>query len=486
MKRTETITVDAPFTVDCEITKAWEGGNGRRFLRGVASGVAEDRDGERVSARAIAKMAATPLVGGSIKLLAGTHEQDWTAEIGDITKLEHDSETDELIVETELDPHDPLAQKAWRQMTVEGKRLGFSIGGKLAKAYFELVDTTKGPGAGRARKRRVLDDILLKHVTLTQRPSYSVSLAQAVAKTFTDEGPAVDDTTAWRDEAEGVERADAEQVLRDALDQVAKARKPDEDEPPADDPGQQPVQPADGEDTPSQDEDAEPAAATGTTDQNPSDEPSDAEDAAQLPMARHLSCPHCGHEFAAPMPDDQADTPPDDAEARKSTIKETTMASTNAEETLAKIRAMVAGTEEPPPVEKVAEEPPPAEEGLSEVEKLVAASHQANETRIGALEENVKGSFAALSDQVQKLTDAITGGGGTGRRSTARTPTNTGVEKPDVTGTVGKTAKDLDGVPLSQMSREDLLLLDDDEITKRADTAQAALKAINKRDRGVA
>jgi hypothetical protein len=61
--------VDRDFDVFCDVTKATTLPDGRRLIRGVASGVLEDRDGERVSARAIADMAAQPATG--LKVVAG-------------------------------------------------------------------------------------------------------------------------------------------------------------------------------------------------------------------------------------------------------------------------------------------------------------------------------------------------------------------------------------------------------------------------------
>src|SRR4051794_29926076 len=215
MKRTPTIEVNEDFSFLAPITKAYKSPTGERVIRGVASGVAEDRDGERVSARAIAKMAATPTAGGAVKLTS-SHTQDWATEFGDVRLLEHDAANDELIYEAVLPPagEDPIADKAWKAMTVEGRPLGVSIGGKLRKAYFELVDAAKGPG-GKPRRRKVLDEIDLRHIMLTANPSYRGTFAQAVAKSFTGEAPALD-AAEWEAVDPAAELADAAAIAKAA------------------------------------------------------------------------------------------------------------------------------------------------------------------------------------------------------------------------------------------------------------------------------
>ena len=155
---TEPTDVDKDFEVQGELTKTWiDSKSGTRHIRGVASGVEEDRDGERCSKRAIQSMVAQ-VNSGTVKLIAG-HDQDWLSEFGDVTKGYHDDETGEFVIDCELPPdgQDPIADKAWR--TVGRGKLGFSIGGKLHKAFFERSETGK--------RRKVLDEIGLKHVCLT-------------------------------------------------------------------------------------------------------------------------------------------------------------------------------------------------------------------------------------------------------------------------------------------------------------------------------
>jgi hypothetical protein len=420
VKRTPTIEVNEDFSYVCDVTKAWQTKDGTRMIRGVASGVAEDRDGERVSKRAIAKMSATPLAGGAVKLTS-SHQQDWMTEIGDVTLLAHDAEHDELIYEAALPPEgtDPIADKAWRKLTVEGARLGTSIGGKLRKAYFELVDTAKGPKGAPARRRKVLDEIDLRHICLTATPSYRGTFAEAIAKTFTGD---VDEASLFD--------ADPADELADA-EAIAKAAPPMQGDDDADDR-------ADGDTKAAPDAPGDqPAAGTADTSEQAPGESTDAEDAQNLPMAkRHLACPNCGHEFAAELPstdtatEPTTDTDQDQGDARKS--QETTM--DTIQKTLDAIRELaesgaeaVEKTETPEApaadVEKTETETPAGVEKTEtegdDVLKMVAASHRHNVERIEAIEAGVKAGFETVAKAVQGLADQLAARP-VGRKSVAR------------------------------------------------------------------
>lgn len=452
MKRTAAVELNEDFEYVCDVTKAWtDPTTGRRIIRGVASGIAEDRAGERVSRAAIAKMAATPLGGDGVALTSG-HDQDWLTEFGRVDKLQHDREHDELVYEASLPPagEDPIADKAWRELTVNGRKLGVSIGGKLKKAYHELVD---GPGG--VRKRKVLDEVLLRHLALTQKPCYTGTFAEAVAKTWTGDAPA---TEAFVLDVEPDEP-------------VAKAVKPDE----ADDEAAQGDAPASAEqpdgDTPPEDGQEQPAAATAEA-------PSDAEDAQDLPMARHLSCPNCGHEFAAPMdetaPDDSGDdTDPneDDGEARKShPDQEDTM---DLNEAVAKLRTLadteaadVTKTEKTGielPADGVVREVELVEktDELGDVVKMLAASHAHNDGAIADVKTATAQGFEVVAKAITDLTELVRSLP-TGRKSVARVlPTRDEVAKSDTeTDTVEKRIEN-------------------------AETAVDALKALNEHTYGI-
>jgi hypothetical protein len=419
VKRTAPVDVDQDFEFVCDVTKSLVLPDGRRMVRGVASGIGEDQDGERVSANAIAKMAATSLAGGAVKITS-SHDQDWLTEFGDVVKVEHDRANDELLIECLLPPEgeDPIADKAWSRLR-SGEKLGFSIGGKLRKTYYELVER-----AGRVVKRKVLDEIDLRHVALTKKPSYRGTFAEAVAKTFTGDAPADDEFV-------------------DADDDVAKAAPtpPDDDAPQG--------APAPGEGDPATDQ---PPAATGDT--SP-DAPSDAEAAQDLPEAvRHLSCPECGTEFAAPLPkhageagtdDDPPDPEDDKGEARKSQAQEITMDTIT--DHVAKLRTLadtlegtdVTKTQDTPvePTEAVTTEPVEKTDGPSDIEKMVAASHRHSETEVAKLRDETQAGFGEVVKAIQGLTKHLAALP-QGRKSVAR------VIPPD--SEVGKTASETDDV----------------------------------------
>jgi hypothetical protein len=186
MKRTADATLDETFEYVGEIVKSYvDEQTGKRYIIGAASGLEEDKDGERVSKRAITGM-VNAVGGGEVKLTGGTHEQNWLTEIGDAVEAHIDPETDQFMVKTELPPEgtDPIADKAWTE--THRRKMGFSVGGKLRSAYFELTDLGK--------KRKVLDSIDLRHLCLTDKPAYQHSFAEAVAKTF-DGNPSEDEFT---------------------------------------------------------------------------------------------------------------------------------------------------------------------------------------------------------------------------------------------------------------------------------------------------
>lgn len=281
MKRTADVSLDKSFEYTGEIVKAFvDPTTGERHIRGVASGLEEDRDGERVSKRAIASM-GKQIAGGEVKFTAG-HAQDWMTEIGDIVGAEIDKKTDQLVIDAKLPPEgiDAIADKGW--MVVNKGKVGFSIGGKLEHAYHELTDLGK--------KRKVLDAIRLKHICLTKNPSYSHSFAEAVSKTFEgdpdeseftlDAEVEKDVAGSWAPGGGGNSGQDSETGGK----RNAGSKKP----------GSKGMDVQDeGKDDPEDDDDEETV------------EPTD----------RHMSCPQCGHEFAADIPVDM--TPEERAEQDK-------------------------------------------------------------------------------------------------------------------------------------------------------------------------
>jgi len=479
-QRTESIAVEKDFTFDSgSVVKSWTAESGERFVRGVASGVKVDRDGERVSKRAIQKMAQQASQGG-VKLTS-SHQQDWATEIGDVVKAQHDPDTDELVVDCKLPPEgeDPLADKAWSQLS-RGRELGFSIGGKLRKAFYEVADVGK---------RKVLDDILLRHVALTDKPAYAESFAHAVAKTFD-----ADDVDALPvfdvDEDEPLDSDEVEKGLSPSTqgqggdsktgDRFAGRRKkgaplktedPDDensdekgrDEKPVTDDDPPPEQhPRDGslppEEQPTEDpseEDVDPNDPDADGDEDPDAEGDEDAEMAPEPDARHIACPNCGHEFAMPLPSEGDMTLTEDdeeqsAQDRNPTEKPTTKTASEEKhmplkDTLDHLAGLVAkdadAAEEEPTTTESAEDVGKTVEDPSEVAKMVAASHEDLTGKLSDMEESLGKAFGLIADAIQdihKTVDDLP----QGRKSVARIlPPNSEID-PDAEPSIAKQIAD--------------------------------------------
>lgn len=519
MKRTASIAHDEDFTYTGEICKAWtDKKTGARYLRGVASGVAEDRDGERVSARAIAKMASTPLRGGVVKATA-SHEQDWLTEFGDVVALQHDAAHDELLLDVRLPPHgeDPIADKAWTRSQTE--KLGWSIGGKLRSSFFELVGSDGVGKAGGVRRRRVLDDIALRHVMLTKQPSYRDSFAEAIAKTAkVDDEPRFENADFF-DEPDAQEDHDALEIMKRAVAErevVLKAAKQDPDRPEDD---ADPDDPAAGNaddaaaaaDADPDDPDAPTTAAAGGTTPDGDDAPSDAEAAADLPQGkgqRHLACPQCGTEFAAPLPDDVAGDDAIDqpsAESKIDTAKthdppgDPHSMTSSFTDTLDRLRglagtATVAKTTDTAPAPEPAPEPAAATDApvvakavtdASDVEKMVAVSHMELDGKVDLLGDEVAKAFESFGGKLTALTEAVASIP-QGRRSLVRSGGD-GLAKPGAGDDVAKTVRaavDSGAKALTDLTGEELQALPVAVIVEKSTTVTQANTLLNKR-RGI-
>lgn len=424
MKRTASIDVYKDFTVEGEVVKAWtDQTTGERFIRGVASGVEVDRDGERVTKRAIRSM-VDQINSGGVKLTSA-HQQDWFTEFGDVVKGEHDPETHQLVIDTKLPPEgvDPVADKAWNTTSKGGEPIGFSIGGKLRKAFYELdVDTGK--------RRKALDDIALRHVMLTKNPAYQHSFAEAVAKTFDGE-PA---------QAEFTEDADPE---TDA-EPVAKATVPD----PAED-VEKGLSPGGG-DSGNSGQDSKTgdrnAGSKGAKSPVKNTEKPDAEPTADdEPKTRKLACPHCGHEFAADLPsnedemsNDDGGTDDHDHRTGKTRPQETTM--TNVEKAREKLEELVAllGADSPAEDEPTEKTEASSDDVAKQIADAVEKVEKTYHGRVDELEGKVAEAFETIAKQQAKLVEFV-GSLPLGRRSTARVLPPRGEQE---TAEVGKSVED--------------------------------------------
>ena len=289
MKRTDAVALNEDFEYVGDITKSYiDEATGKRYIIGAATGLEEDQDGERMSKRAIDGMMRAINAGG-VKVTAGTHDQNWMTEIGDVVQAHIDPETDQLMIKTELPPAgaDAIADKAWDE--TRKRKMAWSVGGKLRAAFHELTDTGK--------KRKVLDLVDPRHMCLTDKPAYQHSFAHAVAKTwdgdepaddaFVEEDIAKDVTGSWVPGGGGNSGQDSETGGK----RNAGTKKPGSKGLSVDD---------DGKDKPEDD---------------------DNEDTVE-PAERHLSCPQCGHEFAADIPVDMTPEERQDQDKRKNELED--------------------------------------------------------------------------------------------------------------------------------------------------------------------
>lgn len=437
MRRTPDVVVNKDFEFVGSVTKAFvDPGTGERHIRGVASGISIDRDGERVSKRAISSM-EKQIASGEVKFTAG-HSNDWLHEMGDVVAAEVDKETDELIIDAKLPPEgiDPIADKGWGVVNKES--VGFSIGGKLESAYHEL--NTLG------KKTKVLDAIRLNHICLTKKPSYSQSFAEAVAKTF--DGPEPDEsefteilekdvTGSWVSEGGGNSGQDSQTGgKRNAGTKKKGAKSPN------------------------------------VQDEKQSDNQDDDDEKTLDEASRHLSCPNCGHEFGAEIPVDmtpeerekqdkeaeQADNRNDSSGKATSKSEEATM---DLEKRVKELEDLVAkqATEDAKDPEETVETVAKAEGVDESVLKVVALATGDQAELIEKTRTEMSEGLEIVGKAIMEVREAL-GNLPTGRKSVARVlPSATGHEG------VEKTVED--------------------ETIEKSDSPVEVLKALNAKTYGI-
>lgn len=422
MKRTADITVEKDFEFTGEITKSYvDAETGKRYIVGAASGLEEDREGERVSKRAINGM-VNGVRQDQVALVGGTHEQNWLTEIGRAVEAHIDPETDQFMVKTELPPEgaDPIADKAWSE--THKRKMGFSIGGKLQSAFYELTDVGK--------KRKVLDSIRLKHLCLTDKPAYQHGFAQAVAKTFDGPEP---------EEAEFEEREEPE-VEKDLTTGGWSAEGGRNS----------------GNDSKGSGERNNGPRGSKAKSPDVQDDKSAENDDNDTPLedaGRHLACPNCGHEFAAELPVDMSPQEREKQDASKDDPQKSTEATImDLTKTVDELKALVAKhLSETPEGEEASTEPEPAETSETpvakteevdtpDVLKMVAASHAEHEERFARIEKTMGEALGLIADNLQTIKGQLAATP-VGRKSIARVlPASVG-ERAQLTGDgeVGKT-----------------------------------------------
>lgn len=168
-----------------------ENGKKRRYLKGIASGMATDGHGERLTQNCV-KSLQQQTNSGDILLYADAHGIKGTDDIGLLNKSEV-SPTGDWIIEARLyDEFDGVGQntleradKLWRQINglppyKYPKQKGFSIEGFVPDdGIIEMSSDGK----------RVIDNVILDGVVTVPRPAYKTSVANAVYKALGETPP---------------------------------------------------------------------------------------------------------------------------------------------------------------------------------------------------------------------------------------------------------------------------------------------------------
>lgn len=152
---------------------------GQDSLTGIASAISVDRDGEKMSPRALEEM-RKEIVEKGVNLF-GNHEHQWENTLGVIREAK--VENNQLLIKTILD--DPNTNPKIVSLLTKlerGIKLGLSVGGQVTKEQYEY-DKASG------RKVKVIDGVKLYEVSVVGIPSNAdsfLSLPQAIGKSIKD------------------------------------------------------------------------------------------------------------------------------------------------------------------------------------------------------------------------------------------------------------------------------------------------------------
>lgn len=161
-----------------------DGGNERRYLTGIASGLDIDGHGERMTEAAV-KSFQEQSKSGNILLYEGQHGVNFVDDIGKLVDS-NVTESGEWVCEFRLyDELDNMggvtlekADKLWRQVNGIAPydhplQKGFSIEGEIPEGGIVSMDMSG---------KRIIDDVTLDGVVVVPRPAYKDSIATAVYK----------------------------------------------------------------------------------------------------------------------------------------------------------------------------------------------------------------------------------------------------------------------------------------------------------------
>ncbi len=173
------VSQESKFAVTLPLVKAWQDDAGQMWVEGVASSTSLDRQRERMTRNAIAKMQQYQ----GIDLLP-SHNAGPLEELGTIEECWADN--DSFRLKARLDETSPQAMRLFKRLA-EGRQYSLSVGGRVTKAYWDF------DAEARARIRHI-DDVVLDHVAVC-RPrqaanpdTYLATLAKA-AEPVTEDGP---------------------------------------------------------------------------------------------------------------------------------------------------------------------------------------------------------------------------------------------------------------------------------------------------------
>ncbi len=158
------------FAVTMPLCKVWEDEHGEMRFEGVASSTSLDRQQERMTPRAIQKMAQHK----GLELLP-SHGAGPLEELGVIEEAWADNE--QFRVAGRLDGSNPAARRLFEK-AASGRQFGLSVGGRVTKAFWRYDEEA-------GRQVRHIDDVELDHVAVC-RPgaaanpdTYLAALAKA-------------------------------------------------------------------------------------------------------------------------------------------------------------------------------------------------------------------------------------------------------------------------------------------------------------------
>ncbi len=141
----------ADFSVTIPLLKAWQDDDGTLHFEGVASSTALDRQQERMTPKAIAKMAQY----AGIDLLP-SHDAAPLDELGTVDECWADNEI--FRVGGTLDSTNVKAMRLYNNLA-KGRRYALSVGGRVLAAHWE-------PDEEVGRAVRYIDDVELDHVAV--------------------------------------------------------------------------------------------------------------------------------------------------------------------------------------------------------------------------------------------------------------------------------------------------------------------------------